>query len=1200
MTQTRLRDTEWRRFLRGPDAELLENLYIPALSSAVSYDRCCGYFSSQVLAVAARGFGEFIRTLQARPEDSRPAMRLLVNEQLDPEDMEALLGRKDDTALTRHLLKGLTSPRDALERNRLGMLSYLVARRWLEVRVGFLRRTNGIAHAKFGLVQDASGDVLAFTGSGNETGSALLENYEELELRTSWNDAEFTGYYQERFERMWRDEDEYVTTVSLPEAVRRELLSRFTETDTEVVLDKEAALATMLWNFIGAAPYLPNGEQACDATALVDPWPHQRTVVEDVSRAFPDGKLLCDEVGLGKTIEAILILRRLLAGRGAQRVLLLVPAGLLKQWQDELREKGGLLVPYWDRGYLCWPDGSRQPSEPSPVLAEQKLLLLSREWARLENNRALVLSSPTWDLVLVDEAHAARRRSSVEREYNVGNLLLELLRELQLRRRARGILLLSATPMQTQPWEPWDLLTVLGTGAPWMVEFADIRGYYDTVARLMLGNPVPLQQGMETGRLVSEDGQYPPAPDGTRPARADAVAQKLAFLRDIPIERYGQWLRRGAPLGRKMHRNTRNTLLAYYEQGLLDSRPARRDVSDVLYDYDDAAERETYQAITHYIDRRYDELEKEKAGKGFVMTVYRRRLASSPYALQCSLERRSEKLNQVIQHQHRADWDLADEEQLDVSDLVDMDMDERIDSAVPADAKTAQAELQEIRSLLSRLGSLGNTDTKLSRFMRVLRDCQSDGRAVLVFTEYSDTLQYLIRELQPHYGEMLGCYSGDGGQIWRDGHWAHVSKADITERLTRGKLQVLVCTDAASEGLNLQAAGAVINYDLPWNPSKVEQRIGRADRIGQRYTAVLVRNLFLDNSVDMRVYQLLGERCGLFTKFVGHMQPVLSLAQLALRQKLDGNQLHAWLEKLQQLARQVDADAASVYAYVEATADGASAEIPSPPVSRKDIEDALILLENMTGKVQTRHRAGTAIWRVVGLSRRHIPVSVDRQTLESDASIHPFGLVGDGILDGMVERLPLTGRHPLVLASHVDGPYRCTEARWVHTDGTSEVVSDICQLHNLVERWSGDAPRAGALLQAESEGRNAAVQRVEQMSLNAARVERRALEGQVAAAKLRLLRELSRTLHCLPLSGDAVARFRFQVAQESDSTGVYHRALGRLGGYSVFPPDLLLAGQQFGTTATEKQRLARRANAEIEAALNDPRWRAVNTLQQMH
>ena len=170
----------------------------------------------------------------------------------------------------------------------------------------------------------------------------------------------------------------------------------------------------MTWHFLAAAPYLPNGEYTCDATAMVEMWPHQKRVVEDTARAYPAGRLLCDEVGMGKTLEAILVLRRLLCGRGVRRALLLVPAGLLAQWQDELREKGGMIVPRWDSGTLQMPDGAKQKLEPADAMAQHSVLLMSREWARLESNRALILNAPVWDIVLLDEAHAARRSSPDE------------------------------------------------------------------------------------------------------------------------------------------------------------------------------------------------------------------------------------------------------------------------------------------------------------------------------------------------------------------------------------------------------------------------------------------------------------------------------------------------------------------------------------------------------------------------------------------------------------------------------------------------------------------------------------------------------------------------------------------------------------------------------------------------------------------
>src|SRR5207237_225132 len=124
-----------------------------------------------VLSVAARGFGGFIQNLLAAgPAVTKPAARLLVNEQLDPVDVEALLAKGDESALIDKLLKQFKTPKDALEKSRLQMLAWLVASGWLDVRVALMRHTRGIAHAKFGLITDPAGDSLAFSGSGNETG----------------------------------------------------------------------------------------------------------------------------------------------------------------------------------------------------------------------------------------------------------------------------------------------------------------------------------------------------------------------------------------------------------------------------------------------------------------------------------------------------------------------------------------------------------------------------------------------------------------------------------------------------------------------------------------------------------------------------------------------------------------------------------------------------------------------------------------------------------------------------------------------------------------------------------------------------------------------------------------------------------------------------------------------------------------------
>lgn len=598
-----LRSHSWKRFLQAPDSEVLEELYIPALAEAVRYDRCCAYFHSSILAAAARGFGALIQRLIAMGDSApRPAIRLLVNEELSREDVQAIIGRRDTSALERRLLQRLIRPEDALQRQRLQMLAWLAKEGYLQVRVGVMRTGEGILHAKFGIVEDEQGNHLVFRGSGNETAQALSANLEQLEISLSWQDPEACEYYRQEFELLWGNKHPYVFTLPLPEAVQQRLV-RYAPKEPptrEPRMDVERLRALMRWQFIREALYLPNGASACDATAPIDLWPHQRYVVQETASAYPEGRLLCDEVGLGKTIEAAIVLRRLLMGRGVKRVLILVPAGLVKPWQEELRQKAGLLVPRYEReGRLVYPDGKEQKMD-LPTALRESTLLMSREFARLEAQRAYLLQAPRWDLVVLDESHAARRAEQQEGEFNRGNLLLQLLRDLQLEGKAHGFLLLSATPMQIAPWEPWDLLAVLGEGGCWLSGFEVVRQYYDAMERLAQGTQTESSM-MPVARLIATDPRFDKPPYAGVPLR-DADAVRRALVYDFhQAEQWQSWLRRHSPLAQRMHRNTRRTLHAYFQRGLLEQPPPRRLIEDRRIDYATEAERVVYEHVAEYI-----------------------------------------------------------------------------------------------------------------------------------------------------------------------------------------------------------------------------------------------------------------------------------------------------------------------------------------------------------------------------------------------------------------------------------------------------------------------------------------------------------------------------------------------------------------------------------------------------------------------
>lgn len=1172
-----LRDRQWRRFLTAPDQELISELYEPAMREAVQYDRCCSYFSSSVLAAAARGFAPFVERMLLRDNTAAaPTIRLLVNEELSRADVDAMLHAPGADALARRLAQHLLEPQDALERERLALLGLLVKRGLLDVRVGVMRSGRGILHSKFGLITDSGGDAVVFSGSGNETASGLSANFETLEVTTSWDDKARHDHFRNRFEELWRDESALVSVVTLPIAVRDRLI-RYASAEpisrparsTSVQTRRQRLESWMRWRFTVEAPWLPAGARNSDAMAPVSLWPHQIRVVEETAAAWPAGRLLCDEVGMGKTIEAIMILRRLLAGRGVRRALLLVPAGILKQWQGELHEKGGLLVPRLEgHSTLVWPDGRQEIVSDLAAALEQPLLLMSREMARLEQNASVLLEAHRWDLVLLDEAHAARRASQEETEFNSATLLLDLLRQMQLKGRARGILLLSATPMQTHPWEPWDLLAILGEGAPWLADFGVVRSFYEGLAGAET-HAVPMAKGRAVAATVASDGAFP--------QMSVPVSQLPSRLFTAPgPEREGlvTQLRSGAPLGRRMHRNTRATLRSYYAAGLIDCPPAEREIQDVRYDFEDHAERDLYGQVQTYVERRFTELENERPGKGFVMTVYRRRAASSPAALKCSLGRRKTGLEAVVRGAApRVLEDLDGADRQDFDELLGESRSSRSPSSLPEDPNVARHELTDVNRLLRLLDSLGATDSKLQQFIDALEKATDDGRPCLVFSEFTDTVDYLREQLFPRYGAGVACYTGRGGSVWREDAWRTVTKETITSGLAKGEIRILLCSDAASEGLNLQFASALINYDLPWNPARVEQRIGRIDRIGQTAAMLRIVNLILADSVDERVYQVLSNRCDLFHSYVGAMQPVLSVA----RQMLLG------VQNFSAAVLEAVADAAKGDVLAEAAFRETDALPPAEPAPGVTLPD-LIMAYRALGRgvtVDTAHGIGT--------------LAADAHMLAGDPALLP--------LSPFVSELRTVGHDlrepgelpPLVVESVEEEAFRVVVAIWAG-GGEIEVLDRAERLEALLGTWDGQLLPPEVWKIARANALDIARQRVRTMSDRAAGIERAGLKSQVDAARHRLLRELARFLLAAGERDEDLNRVFHTWMQRAGQSGELLKRSFELVGYPEWSADILRMPMEAIAGMTTNQRKNILLGTPLEAALKDPRWTAAATL----
>ncbi|WP_430639480.1 helicase-related protein [Haloferax volcanii] len=359
------------------------------------------------------------------------------------------------------------------------------------------------------------------------------------------------------------------------------------------------------------------------------------------------------------------------------------------------------------------------------------------------------------------------------------------------------------------------------------------------------------------------------------------------------------------PVDALIHRNTRDTLRKYERVGLLDATVPDRDPEQHKIELTEETRR-VYDRIDDYTRKFYklaqQSDEAESRAIGFVMTTYRQRLTSSVYAISQSLQNRLRKLRgqrTVLKGKQRAkdgasastqqvvmetlsEYDLDDSEALDEleGDFEDADLAEIIPNVTDEGLHLLEQEIDELESFVDELTAI-DQDPKIGQLIEDLNELDREGHnRAIVFTQYADTMDFIRESLVSIHGETVATYSGRGGEVYdgESGEWIQVGKERVKREFSSddGHVDILVCTDSASEGLNLQECGALINYDLPWNPMRVEQRIGRIDRIGQRFDEVTILNYSYEDTVETDIYDRLDDRIGLFENVVGEMQPILS------------------------------------------------------------------------------------------------------------------------------------------------------------------------------------------------------------------------------------------------------------------------------------------------------------------------------------
>lgn len=619
--------------------------------------------------------------------------------------------------------------------------------------------------------------------------------------------------------------------------------------------------------------------------ARVDLNPHQ---IESALFAFRSplsgGAILADEVGLGKTIEAGIILSQKWAER-KRRLVIIAPANLRKQWVEELEDKFYLPAFILDKKVMTQFLANKDGVNPFET---DRIVVCSYDFARRQE-RYLRLAQ--LDLVVLDEAH--RLRNVYRPDNQTGNILRSALAE-------KKKILLTATPLQNSLLELYGLTSFIDEYA-----FGDLKSF----------------KSRYSGNLSEID---------------------FAHLRN-----------RLAPL---CHRTLRRQVLEYI-------RYTSR--IPMLHEfYPSAEETELYNLVTEFLQR--DHLVSIRSSQRTLTTlVLRKLLASSSYAIGGTLQTIIQRIDSQMAAEENS-LEFADYENWD--DMIDEipEIEEAWEKRENSISPTELELLGEERAWLQRCLDLAESISSNSKAEQLLIALESGfkklselgaNRKALIFTESRRTQEFLFRLLSERgYEGQVMTFSGMNNDTrsseilrkWKEankdtGLVTGVKEADMRAALVdefRNHATIMIATEAAAEGINLQFCSLVVNYDLPWNPQRIEQRIGRCHRYGQRHDVVVINFLNKSNAADRRVYELLDEKFRLFDGVFGASDEVLGSIS-------SGTDFEQRIAHIYQTCRTEEE--------IQTAFDQLKAEL-SPEIDERMQQTRTALLENFDDEVRARLR----------------------------------------------------------------------------------------------------------------------------------------------------------------------------------------------------------------------------------------------------
>lgn len=824
------------------------------LKGAVSYDRIAGYFCSSILEVA----GEEIEAVEDK-------VRIICNSSLSPEDVKIAHKVKQEWCESSPEEKYTSSE----STTRLQRLYNLIKSGKIEVRV-IPNEIYGLMHGKAGVITYKDGSKTSFVGSINETKSAFTLNYE---IALEDDSPETVNWLQEEFDFFWNNEH----AVNLCDFVIEDMQR----------IAKRTIIGLKNWRE-------ESGEkEVVPAVTVEDPiyrkefglWEHQKYFIE---LAFREHKtkggarfILADQVGLGKTVQ-LAMSAKLMALYGDKPILIIVPKTLVWQWQDEIKALLDMPSAVWtgrgwqdENGYFYQAESVRSISK-----CPRRVGIISQGLVSRQSDAADVLKQMKYECVIVDEAHRARRRNpNKDPDNNKANpnYLLEFINEISMR--TKSLLLATATPVQINTIEAYDLINALSLPHEAQKIMGDEYSQWHKKPQQMLD--------MVCGKIPAPDSElaiwdimrnpFPPRTssleDKVNPLRdkLDISDEDYVLKADVlmtarpPLKRKimdlynsGEFIANYNPYIRHIVRRTREFLETTINPDT--HEPYLKKINVLLYgeSSNEAIPLDGYLKQVYLKAQEFcDMLSARTPGGGFMSTMLLKRIGSTILAGENTAKKMlawTEEGKDILKNDFNTIFEEDDDDTGNISEIKSL----------------TQEEIVCLRDIVLLLSKNHDSDPKYNETINILKygvtqtDTAWAERGCIIFSQYYDSSYFVAQQISIEFADkIIGLYAGgDKSGYFKKGIFVKQTKDTIKTMVKHREIKILVGTDAASEGLNLQTLSTLINLDLPWNPTRLEQRKGRIQRIGQESDTIRIYNMRYKDSVEDRVHNVLSERLG--------------------------------------------------------------------------------------------------------------------------------------------------------------------------------------------------------------------------------------------------------------------------------------------------------------------------------------------------